>query len=529
MKFSDCQAATLPVLTTAQMRAVDAKLIAGGMPGIDLMEHAALAVVGATLARWPAASSAACVCGTGNNGGDGFAVARLLKARGWRVTVWLAGPAAKLAGDALTNFQLLENLDIPVVVPGDDGAFPGRADDLAGCDLVIDALCGTGGTGRLTGISGQLAVLINDSRRPVVSIDLPSGVNGDAATVAGPAVKATLTVTLGAAKPGVLLQPAAAQAGVVVVGSLGVDLPLAGDTAPALGWIVGPGDNPVPARAVASHKGCNGRVLIIGGSSGLTGAAQFACRAALAAGTGFVHLATPAPLVPIFATALPDIVTTGLAEGTLGTSPACVDTLLKVAAGYDTVLIGPGWGRSAWSVQTVLQFFRYWHGSLIADADALFALSEDSRAFASHSGELLITPHYGEMARLQRTTVAQVADDPLGHARKIAEFTRALVMLKGARITLTLPGGETLINTSGTPALAVAGTGDLLAGLTAGLRARGCDLLTAAARAAWFLGQAGKAAAARHGETFVTASAVASELPGVLRDSLSGQTQAIPL
>ena len=279
-------------------------------------------------------------------------MARLLAARGWRTGVWLAGPAAKLAGDALANYTRLIESSIPV-----QEAVPAAA-ELGGFDLVVDALCGTGFTGRLAGPAEQAALAINDCVRPVVSIDIPSGVDGNSAAVQGHAVKAALTVTLGAAKPGVLLYPAAARAGEVVVGSLGTELPLTGANAPALGWITGPGEKPLPTRALTSHKNSNGRVLIIAGSAGLTGAAIFACRAALATGAGFVHLATPAPLLPVFAATLPDVVITGLPEGAAGPAPACVDTLLKIAEGYDSVLIGPGWGRSAWSVQTVLQFFR---------------------------------------------------------------------------------------------------------------------------------------------------------------------------
>ena len=516
MNLSDCKAATLPVLTTAQMRAVDAQLVADGMPGLLLMENAARSVVAAIRAHHPRAASAICVCGTGNNGGDGFAVARQLKAADWQVSVWLAGPAAKLSGDALVNFALLDRLGIPVVTPVDGADFSQQAAALAECDVIVDALCGTGINGRLTGLAERLAVAINESTRPVVSIDIPSGVNGDAAVVKGPAVKANLTVTLGAAKPGVLLYPAAALAGEVVVGSLGVPLPLFGELAPTMGWLTGPGEKPVPRRLLTSHKTSNGRLLIIAGSPGLTGAAIFACRAALATGAGYVQLATPAPLLPIFAAALPGVVLHPLPDTPQGPAADGVDQLLKLAEGCDTVLIGPGWGRSAGAVQTVLQFFRYWHGSLIADADALFALAEDARAFAAHSGELLVTPHYGELARLQRTTPTQIADDPLTHAQALADFSRAVVLLKGARMTLTLPTDETLINTSGTPALATAGTGDLLAGLAAGLRARGTDLLTAAARAAWFLGRAGQAAAQQHGETFVGAEHIAAALPAVL-------------
>lgn len=510
----------VPVLTVAQMRAADTLLQQRGMPGRLLMEHAAAAVVDAALSRWPQARSAVIVCGTGNNGGDGFAVARLLTARGVAATVWLAGPAAKLTGDALANYELLAACNVPVhLLAGDD--FP--ADDLAAAGFVVDALCGTGFSGRLTGLPERLALAMNACGRPVVSIDLPSGVSGDGASVRGPAVQATLTLALGAPQPALLLHPAAAQAGEVVVAPLGMPLPLDDDEVrPHLAWLTGPGTPALPARTLTGHKQSHGRVFIIAGSPGMCGAAQFACRGALATGAGFVRLAAPASLLPVFAAALPEVVGCALPEGPHGLTKDAVDVLLKQAEQADCVLIGPGFGRTPAASQTITTFFRYWRGPLVIDADALFALSEDANLFAAHSGEVLLTPHYGELARLQRTTPLQIAEDPVAAARLAAQQTRATVLLKGSRMTVTVPDGETLICTTGTPALAAAGTGDLLAGLAAGCRARGGSFTEAAARAAWFLGLAGQRAAARAGETLVTAPAVAAELPFVLRDALAG-------
>lgn len=511
---------TRPVLTVAQMQALDRLVIDTlGMPGPLLMENAARSVVAALLARsWPRPlRTVVILCGTGNNGGDGLAVARLLAAAGLGVDCRLVGDPAALSGEAALNHRLLGACGIPVTRVVEAAGLP-----FAAADLVVDALCGTGFRGRLDGLPAAVVEALNAADRPVLAIDIPSGLSGDSGQVPGPAVRAAVTVTLGFPKPGLLLFPAAEYVGELVVGALGFPAALAARVNPHLHQITEAVTAALPRRSLGGHKGENGRLLVLAGSPGMTGAAQYACRAARATGTGYVRLATGASLLPVFAATVPGVVAHGLPESQYGLHQGSVDQLLKLAENCDAALLGPGLGRSPDTCFVVCSFLKYYHGPVIVDADAIFALAEDTTTFDSRTGELIITPHYGEIARLLRTTAGEIAQDPLRIAGEVARDRRLTVVLKGPRALVALPTGETLINTSGTPALATAGSGDLLAGLIAAFRARGLAAPTATALGTWLHGQAGARAAAASHESLVSADDIATALPATLRDALIG-------
>jgi len=485
-----------------------------GLPGIVLMENAARSVVNAIQERWPKKNRPiVVVCGTGNNGGDGFACARLLASADYPVRVWLTGAEEKLQGDAKTNYDVLKDLCIhPKFLNEEPDQETGLTEDLQQAELIIDAICGTGFAGTLHGPAQQAVSAINRSGKPVVAIDVPSGLNGDATEIPGDTVKATMTVTLGFPKPALLIYPAAAQAGELIVGDLGFPEALARRLKPDLFQTSERLLSLLPERTFVSHKNTNGRVLIIAGSPGMAGAAIHACRGALAAGAGFIHLATPRSIMPFFAAAIPEVVVHGLPESQHGLAEGSSDRMLEIAEDCDTVLIGPGLGRKADTVRSICEFTRYWHGPLVADADALFAMAENPKTIDSRTGELILTPHYGEMAHFFRTNVIPIQNDPIKATCDFARNTRACTLLKGPRVIIGLASGEAVINTTGTPALAAAGTGDLLAGLITTLRARSINQVEAAMLGAYLHGMAGRHAAAASNQSIVTVNDVTRSL-----------------
>lgn len=451
--------------TSAEMARADRAAVAAGIPGEALMEAAGAAVARHIEARF-ARAPVVVLCGPGNNGGDGFVVARYLAAAGWTVTLGLLGDRTALTGDAAT---------MAARWPGSvEPASPGM---LAARPLVVDALFGAGLSRPLDGTALALAAAMKACR--VVAVDIPSGVSGDTGEVLGDAAPAALTVTFFRRKPGHLLYPGRGLCGETVVADIGMPAdvlaaigPHAFANAPGL-WL-----DERPRMSPTAHKYARGHVLISGGTT-LTGAARLAARAAGRAGAGLVTVAADPVAVPVYAADAACVMVRPIA------GPADFAELLDDPR-RNVVLLGPGNGADAACAARVRAALDGGKACVL-DADALVAFADmPGELFARLDARSVLTPHDGEFARL----FPGIAGDRLVRARAAAALSGSVVLLKGADTVIAHPDGRAAINENAPPWLATAGAGDVLAGLIAGLRARGMSAFGAACAGAWLHGAA---------------------------------------
>lgn len=498
------------VLNTRQMREADRRTIEEvGIASIVLMENAGRQVASALESAFEDLSEmrVAVVCGRGNNGGDGFVVARVLIARGVDASVYLVAQSEDVKGDARTNLDVLLALGVDVVELSDAAAWELHGTDVLGADVVVDALFGTGLKGPLTGLAETIVADLNASATPVVAIDLPSGLSADTPAIPGPAVDASLTVTLGAPKVPLVLPPAEAFAGELVVADIGIPSRVVADlegpwldilTRDQMRRLIEP-------RAPDSHKGDFGRVLVVAGSPGKTGAASLAAMAALRSGAGLVTIATPAGCLPTVSALGAEFMTLPLAADDAGLATAAsLDDLLAFNA--DVIAIGPGLGRSPGVTALVQGLVGSAGVPLVLDADALNAFAGEADRLVGRDGvDLVITPHAGEMARLVGMSVDQVQANRLEVAREFAATHRVHVVLKGHRTIVASPDGRTSINLTGNAGMATAGAGDVLTGMIAAWFGQLLDAEAAARLAVYLHGAAGDLAEADEGEVALVA------------------------
>lgn len=500
----------MKVLTAAQMREADRRTVERGIPSLLLMENAARCVVEAIAARFAplAAHRIAVICGKGNNGGDGLAIARLLLLAGCDVTAVLAADAGELTGDAAANLAMLRAAGGGLI-----HEIPAR---LRHATLVIDALLGTGLQGPAREPYAQWIAEINTGfpRARIVAVDIPSGMASDSGTSAGPHVRADLTVTFTAPKPGLVLPPNCDAVGELVTGSIGTppDLLDGSDLSLSEPRDFAPLFRP---RARDANKGRYGHVLLLAGSRGKTGAAALAAIAALRAGAGLATVAAPASAVPGIAAHAPEIMTEALAETAAGALAECDAPVLERKS---LLAAGPGLGTDPRTVAAIRRLVDDVDLPMVLDADALNALA--GVGFRGRGRVRVLTPHPGEMSRLTGRRVEEIQSDRVAAARGLAVERAVTVVLKGQRTVIAYPDGQAWINPSGSPALAKGGTGDVLTGLIAGLMAqfpRDWDLAVRAA--VWIHGRAGELAARDRGETGVLASDLFAYLPAAIRET----------
>ena len=503
-----------------------------GLPSIVLMENAGRQVVAAIESAFDELPTmrVAILCGRGNNGGDGFVVARTLLERGVDVGTYLVGEAASVKGDARTNLDVLRNLGADIVEIADAAAWELHGTDVLGSDVIVDALFGTGLTPPLQGLAETIVADVNSSARPVVAIDLPSGLSADTADVRGPAIDASLTVTLAAPKLPLVLPPAEAFAGNLVIADIGVPQSVIADldgpviellTREAMRALVEP-------RSQDSHKGDYGRALIIAGSPGKTGAAYLAAMGALRSGAGLVTVATPAACLPIVAALAPEYMTAPLPEGPAGlVAFEAIDAVLAINA--DVIAIGPGLGRApevAAFVQAVVERSGV---PVVLDADALQAFAGDADRLMGRDGvDIIITPHPGEMAALTGRSIDEVQAKRLDVAREFAASHRVHVVLKGHRTIVATPEGKAFINLTGNPGMASGGTGDVLTGVIAAWAAQLLDAEAACKLSVYLHGLAGDLAEADDGEVAMIAGDVLSHLGDALLELTARRKKSAP-
>ena len=453
------------LLTPQQMAEADRLTIAGGIPGIALMETAGRAVADMVSRRWPA-RPVAVLCGPGNNGGDGFVAARLLAERGWPVRLALLGAVEALRGDAATAAASWRGPVEPLAPSTLDGVM-----------LVVDGIFGAGLSRPIEGTVRAVVKVIGERGLPVVAIDVPSGVDGASGGVLGAAPRAAATVTFFRKKPGHLLLPGRDYCGQIVLTQIGIPDRVLDEVLPDTAandpswWLTA-----FPRPHSASHKYTRGHALVAGGT--MTGAARLAAKSALRAGAGLVTLAAPEAAFSIYAASLTGVIVHAVSGlDAFGT--------LLADKRRNAVLIGPGFGVGPETRATTFAALGA-EKQTVLDADALTSFAQDPDAlFAAIRSPCVMTPHEGEFARLF---------DPAGskpeRARRAARQSGAVILLKGADTVVAAPDGRVAINTNAPPELATAGSGDVLAGIVLGLLAQGMEPFAAAAAAVWLHGNA---------------------------------------
>jgi NAD(P)H-hydrate epimerase len=506
------------VLNTEQMREADRRTIQDlGIPARELMERAGQQVAAVVMREFAPVrgKSIAVLCGRGNNGGDGFVVARALAEEGADVRALVVGAIDGVKGDARDALEGLQAVHGAIEV-ADAAAWAGQRQAVGAAVVIVDAITGTGFHPPLTGLAGTVIDDVNAMGKPVVAVDLPSGLSADSASVNGEAIEAAITVALAAPKLPHVLAPAEGWVGRWEVADIGIP-------ATVIDALRGPSlDLVTPARLRAlvprrprtSHKGHFGRVLIVAGSLGKTGAAYLSAMGALRSGAGLVTVATPKSCVPIVAALGAEYMTWPMPEDEAGRmTAAALEELLAFNA--DVMAVGPGLGRSPGLDTLVAGLAARWSGPMVIDADGLNALAA-STVFASRS--VVLTPHPGEMAALAGLSIEAVQHDRLGVAQRVAAARRAHVVLKGHRTLVTSPDGHVSINDSGNPGMATAGTGDVLTGVTAAWLAQLRDPAGAATLAVYVHGRAGDLAAAAQGEVAMVAGDLLLHLGAAVRE-----------
>jgi NAD(P)H-hydrate epimerase len=513
------------VLNTAQMREADRRTIHDiGIPSIVLMENAGRQAVAAMEAAFDdlTSSRVAVICGRGNNGGDGFVVARTLIQRGVETAVFLVGSVGDVQGDARTNIEVLGRIGLTVVEITNAQEWELHFSEISECDVIVDAIVGTGFHGEVAGLLQTVVADVNALGVPVVAIDLPTGVSADSADLAGDAIQASMTVTLAAPKIPLVFPPADLHAGDLVIADIGIPYPVIDELeGPYLELLTRERMRElVPSRAADSHKGDFGRVLIVAGALGRTGAAHLSAMGALRSGAGLVTVATPRSCVGILASMGAEYMTEPLDETPSGALHfAALDRLFELDA--DVIAVGPGIGRDPGTVAFVHGLLERAGVPVVVDADGLNAFASDPDRLMGRDGvDVIVTPHPGEMSRLLGAGIESVQRDRLDHARRFASGHRVHVVLKGHRTIVATPEGRAFVNLTGNPGMATGGTGDLLTGMIAAWVAQLLDAEAACKLAVYLHGSAGDLAAAETGDVSLIASDIGARLGPALQDLL---------
>ena len=516
----------LPVFTSEEMRACDQAAIEQyGIPGIVLMENAARGAVdlAETLFGSCAEKLIVIVCGNGNNGGDGFAMARHFMNRGATVEVLTLGADTGIRGDAKTNLDILRKLEkesrrLHVALLA--GSQQLSAILLRRPHMVVDAIFGTGLASPIKGDLAEFVEVLNSSSIPVLAVDIPSGINAETGEVMGCAIHAKHTATMGSLKRGLLLRQGREHAGTVHVVDIG--MPNYGyvdraattfrlELSDIVHWL--------PRRAFNVHKYQLGNVFVLAGSTGLTGAAVMASEAALGSGAGVVHLGVPAGLNNVLETKLTEVMTIPFketAEGTLSLND--FDRIIDRVNTSSISIIGPGISRHYETQNLVRRIVEHATAPLLIDADALFALVGHLDLLLRKDIDIILTPHVGEFSRLVVQSKEEIEIERISIAQTFAVEFGVILVLKGAPTVIATKEGKVYINPTGNPGMATAGAGDVLSGIIAGLAAQDCSAEEAACMGVYLHGLAGDHARDRVGEYGLIATDLIASFATILKD-----------
>lgn len=515
----------MKIASAEQMHHIDAKAInTYGIPEIALMENAGREASREALnlcKRKTAVNSFCILAGCGNNGGDGFVAARHLINAGAKVKVFIIGNPERFTASAKINHTVLVNMKAEIYHIISERDWNRLQIAITFSDCIIDALLGTGIHGELRENIKKCIAIVNSANRPVLSIDVPSGINADTGAVNPTAIKASATLTYGLPKIGLITYPGSEYTGKIIVNTIGLPQALLKDEQikqEAVDSVFA--KEHLQLRPIDAHKGSCGKVLVIAGSLGLTGAAVLTSSAVLRMGAGISTLASAESLYDILAMKSTEVMTKPLPEiqpGILGMS--AVSILLELAKSYDAVLIGPGLGRNAETCKMVREFAVNVDKPLILDADAIYAFSQEQEIETLKKIKYtpILTPHLGEMANLLHISIAELKANLWEIARKAASECNAIFVVKSEKTLTVYPKGNIFVNTSGNQGMATAGSGDVLAGAIAGLVSEGSCGEFAAPIGVYLHGVAGDLAA-QNGQAGLIAGDILANLPKARRE-----------
>lgn len=511
------------IVTASAMRELDRKTIEEvGIPGVVLMENAGRGATNILLRSFPVTQEApvAVICGGGNNGGDGFVMARLLHEQGIPAQVFLLAAAERISGDAKIHFDVLEKLRVPVQSLAEIGITAKVRRDWKGASCVVDAIFGTGLAREVGGIYRDAIRGIVASGRPVLAVDIPSGIDADTGKILGIAVRADCTATFGLPKRGLYIHPGADHAGRIECVDIGVPhrlveaLTLREETIEA---------RPFRAhlhRKPDTHKGSYGHLFVLAGSAGKTGAACLAAEAALRCGAGLVTVGIPESLNPILEGKLTEAMTLPLPgsdddPGTL--SAKALGAILTAQGSMSGLVVGPGLGTGDEVERLVRELWTQVEKPMVWDADGLNLLARNPDLKGRNRGRIIITPHPGEMGRLIGKPARYVQENRLDVAKGFAQEWGVVTVLKGCRTLVADPEGRLGINLTGNAGMAAGGMGDVLSGMLGGFLVQGMDLYDAACFGVFVHGAAGDLVAGRLGPVGFLAGELMQAIPEILR------------
>ena len=503
------------ICTAPQMRLVDAAAAeTAKIPGIVLMENAALACVAELAARFDIKNTSFAVfCGRGNNGGDGLAIARHLFNKGAEVYVYLTA-GAEYSGDALTNYEIVRALGITVIEIENASLLKNF---VRSADCVVDAMLGTGIRGAVRGMAEYAINSVNENAKFVLSVDVPSGIDSDSGEVGSVAVKADVTVTFAAYKRGMFLYPAADFCGETVLADISVPEYIMAVKGGRCYASCAEGVSVVfPERRDNSHKGNYGRIMIIGGSVGMAGAVAMAARAAVKCGAGLITAAVPASINNVIQNKIDEIMTLPLPEEGGRIARNTAERLARRANTCDAVLLGPGMGRSESVIAFVAELLPRLTVPAVVDADGLYAIAQDISVLERCNAELVLTPHSQELGYLTGKTAAEIESARFFESAEFAGKNGVTLILKGHHTIITAPDGDMTVNLTGNSGMAGAGSGDVLAGMTAALLGRGMSAYDAAVSAVYLHGAAGDFAAEKYGKDAMCAGDIINSIHHIL-------------
>ena len=482
----------MKVLDCAVMQKADRQMVEKySFPGAVLMESAGMRAVEFIAAQLPQGAKVVILSGPGNNGGDGLVIARQLSRAGYSASLWSTEKAGAYRGDASVNEKHLQKISYPLnrlTEPNDLDLF---RDEIDSADILVDALFGIGLDRDISGLYEKVIETVNAGRKPVLAIDIPSGINADTGAVMGCAVRANWTITYAFPKKGLFMYPGAEHTGKVLVGDINIPDFLVEDEKVELlthEFI----RNNLPPRPADSHKFSLGSTLIVAGSVGMTGAAVLAAQSALQSGSGIVYLAAPRSVCSAMETKLVEVISVPLPEKEDGIiDPKAVDIIIEKAKNCDAMAVGPGLDTGQSTSDLLYKLVQLSPIPLVLDAGALGALGSKMNMLRSARHQPVVTPHPGEMARLIGKTAQQVQSNRLETAMVNASLWNCIVVLKGPNTVIATPEGRARINPTGSPVLATAGSGDILTGMIASFISQGMTSEKAAAAAAYLHGLAG--------------------------------------
>jgi ADP-dependent NAD(P)H-hydrate dehydratase / NAD(P)H-hydrate epimerase len=516
----------MDIITARQMQELDRKTIQeAGISGAVLMENAGRGTFEQMLRHFPDIRQRRVIvlAGKGNNGGDGFVIARYLLNNAVPVKVFLLARADTVSGDAAANLRALQNMGGTVVEIPEETAWQKAHPDILHAGIIVDAIFGTGLSSAVTGLARRVIEDVNRAGKPVVAVDLPSGVDATSGALLGSAVRAHLTCTFGLAKQGLVLYPGASCAGKIEVIDIGI--PQALVTAAGLQNHLLEEKNfrgKLPRRNPDSHKGTYGHAFVIAGSSGKTGAAAMAAQAAMRVGAGLVTIGVPAALNQILAIKVTEAMTEPLPDS--GTGFLNIDAwprIQDVLPGKTVIAVGPGISDREETAALVFKIIESAGKPLVIDADGLNAVSRNPEILKKATAPVVLTPHPGEMARLTGTTTQAVQADRIAAARKFSSDFGVTLVLKGSRTVIAEPSGHVYINPTGNPGMASGGMGDVLTGMIAGFIAQGFDAFFSAQLAVFMHGRCGDQLAVKRGSVGILATDICDEIPATLHEFIA--------